>query len=147
MHGGFRDRLLLWLVAHIPTPVLVAPERVLIQVAVIVIGLTGVTVARPGSLVDLLPTWLVYEWAATLLIGGVASMAGHWRGHRRLDRMGSWLLIIGASTYAVGVLLTGGLRATTAAVIYLGIAGAAATRLLVGSAAWAKVRSGPRGRA
>lgn len=135
---------MLWLVDHLPAPVLMAPERVLIQVCVVIIGITGLTVARPGSLSELLPTWLVVEWAATLLAGGLASMVGYWRDMRRLDRMGSSLVLLGSVTYAAGVLITAGLRGMPAVVIYLGIAGAAAVRLLVGSAAWARVRAGRR---
>lgn len=128
------DRIVRRLVAAIPRPLAAAPERVLINFACICIGLSALTTARPGSLLELWPRWVVIEWAVAMAIGGSCALFGYWKGTRSVERLGYMLIGVACTIYAVGVVIVFGWQGVTTAIIYTGIAVSKLVRLLVGSA-------------
>ena len=128
------ERVIRWLVLHIPEPVLTAPERVLINFACAAIGLSGLIGARPGSLLALWPRWVVIEWAAAMFLGGLFALVGYWAGRRSMARLGYLLIGIASVVYGVAALVVFGWEALAVALIFLGVAVAKGIRLLVGSA-------------
>jgi hypothetical protein len=129
------ERVINRLVGWIPRPLAEAPERVIVNFACILIGISALTAARPGSLLELWPRWVAYEWAVAMLIGGTCALAGHWKSARSVERLGYMLLGAACTIYGVGVIVVFGLQGVTTGIIYLGLSLSKLTRLLVGSAA------------
>lgn len=129
-----RGRVVHWLVRHIPEPLMAAPERVLINFACLLIGISGLIAVRPGSLLALWPRWVAYEWAAAMLVGGACALFGYWTGRISVARLGYLLICFASLTYGVAVLVVFGKQGAATGVIFLGIAVAKALRLLLGSA-------------
>lgn len=100
-----------------------------------IIGISGLTAVRPGSLLALWPWWIAYEWAAAMLVGGGCALVGYWKGSRSTERLGYMLIGAAATVYAVGVVIVFGWQGVTSAVLFVGIALSKLVRLLVGSAA------------
>lgn len=145
------ERLVDWLLAHLPQRVAAAPERILLNTAVALIGLAALvglavgTGPRPSSLLTLWPGWLSWEWAAAMLAGGSCALVGYLRGRRSTERFGYLLTLAAAALYGVSVLVVFEVHGIFSAVIYLGIACAKAIRLAVTSAARASIiRGGDR---
>jgi hypothetical protein len=129
-----RERAIRWLVRHIPEPILAAPERVLINFACLLIGLSAILAVPPGSLLATWPHWAALEWASAMMIGGGCALYGYWFGRRSAARLGYMLIGFAAFVYAVAVLLAFGRRGLGVVLIWLAIAAAKGIRLLVGSA-------------
>lgn len=117
-------------------------ERLLINFACAVIGLGGLIEppAPPSPLADW-PGWFAFEWAAAMLLGGVAALAGIIGGYRATTarareraRLAEWVgyVSIGVGGLVVGVtLLAAGGSAARSGVLFLAIAAAKALRLLL----------------
>lgn len=133
------DRLVRWTVRHIPPPIVASPEQALINFACVLIGISGLSGARPGSLLALWPRWVAYEWSAAMLIGGTCALVGYWRGKWSVARLGYLLIGVASTIYAVGVIVVLGFQGLAVAIIFLGIAFAKFVRLVVGSAARAAI--------
>ena len=131
--GHQRDRIVDWLLAHIPAPILLNPERVAIKFAVALSGLVSMLVVRPASLNALLPHWIVLIWGATWLLGGMFGLVGYWRSHRPLEMAGHRLIILGVIVYGTSVAEVAGSRAVTTVILISVIAACSATRLLIAS--------------
>lgn len=119
----------------LPEPLAAHPERVLINVAAALIGVSGMV--RHEGLSVIWPSWLIYEWSATMIIGGVAALVGIFRratGTRSVERLGVMLILFAALFFGVNVLIFGGTRLLFTGLIFLGIAAAKTIRLLVSGA-------------
>lgn len=113
---------------------LAAPERVLINFACILMGLSALLASRPGSLLALWPAWVAYEWAGAMLLGGCSALVGYWNGKRPLARLGYLLIAVASLVYGVGVMVVFGWQGVPIGATFLAIALAKGIRLLVGSA-------------
>ena len=122
-------RAVLWVVGKIPTPILANPERVLLYVACVFVGLAALW-PPPGSLMDQWPDWAQYEWSVTMVLGGVCSLATQWNDSRFLERFGAAAVGLAASIYAWSLALQSGLPRTFTIAIFVSMAIAAVIRYL-----------------
>ena len=137
-----RERLIRWLAVALPEPVAAAPERVLINLLCVLVGVSVVVSGGHGS--PLWPRHVGLAWAATMIFGGIAALVGYWAGvaavrpwSTSLARVGYFALLLATAIYGVRLLWAVELTWQTAvyAAIFLGIAAAKAVRLLVSTAA------------
>ena len=141
MFRGPRSKaeLVRWAATLLPEPMAVAPERVLINGACVLIGLASLLQQQPGSLHAIWPQGAVVSWSVLMLAGGLSALLGYWNyPHRNwsrpVERLGYLCLLIATSVYGVGVLVVFGWQGAFAGAIYLSIAASKAIRLLVTSA-------------
>jgi hypothetical protein len=128
----------------LPLKLAVAPERVLINSACVLIGVAALAVVKPGSLLALWPAWVAYAWPATMAFGGAAALIGYWNNPRRrwansLERTGYLAILLASVVYGVGLIVVFGWQGIFSALLFFCIAFAKAVRLLVSSAARANV--------
>lgn len=118
----------------LPLPLAEAPERVLVNLACVLIGIAGFT-SRPGSLLDRWPGWVAYEWAGLMVVGGTMALVGYWTDRLTVERTG--YIAIGAccTFYGIGLLVVFGFDGVYSAILYFAIACSKGIRLLVTSAA------------
>lgn len=127
-----RDRAVDWLIAHIPAPLLVNPERVAVAGAIALIGATTLVFVRPASLSALLPHWVIYLWGVTWLLGGLFALVGNWRCWRAVEMAGHRLIILGAVVYGLAVAVAAGLTGFVSILLIAIVVGLpSAIRLLV----------------
>lgn len=136
------ERFIRWLSTVLPEPIAAAPERVLINFSVVLIGVAALLSGRPGSLLELWPWWVAVEWALVMVAGGAAALVGYWKRQSSrwelwgsLERVGYLAILLAAVLYGVGVIVVFGWQGAFSGAIYLGIAFAKAVRLVVSSAA------------
>jgi CHASE2 domain-containing sensor protein len=122
-----------WLMRHLPRTIAVHSERVIINGAVALIGLAVLVGNHDGALNRLWP-FPLYEWAVTMLVGGVAVLIGMFRDKRSIERLGLILVAVGSLFYAGLLLYAFGSSAIFTAIIFVAIAAAKTIRLVVGSA-------------
>jgi len=132
-----RDRLVLWLAAHVPSRVLAEPERFLVAVAVLLIGADAI-LPPPAQVFLTAPPLFNLEFGGVFLAGGLATLAGLWNHRVWLERLGQALTVVGCATYVFAGALYAGVDEAPPVLIYAGIAGAYAVRLL--STAVARIR-------
>lgn len=128
-----------WLANLVPEPVAAAPERVLINVVCVLVGL-AVLISRNSSL---WPQPVARAWAAAMICGGLAVIVGYWNSYRdqsrrwagSLERVGYLAILLAGLAYGVQVIVAYGWRGLPVGAVFLGIAAAKAIRLLVSSAA------------
>jgi len=144
------ERIALWLSARIPQPLLAAPERVLINVACVLIGAAALVAERPGSLLQVWPWWVAAEWAVIMASGGLAVLVGYWMRQSSqwalwvsLERVGYLAILLAAALYGVGVIVVFGWSGFFSGAIYLGIAAAKLIRLITSTAARAHLLQEP----
>lgn len=144
-----RDRWVQWLATALPEPIAKAPERVLINVCVALIGVAALISERPGSLLALWPWWIAVEWAIVMVAGGVCALTGYWKRQTSrwevwgsLERVGYLAILLASGLYGVGVFVVFGWQGAFSGAIYLGITCAKAVRLVVSSAARTQILAG-----
>lgn len=139
------ERLALRALRFVPRAVADAPERVLINAACVLIGLSGVfTPTQPHTLMATWPHWFAVEWSAGMIVGGVAALVGVSSRQWPLERLGVVLIGICAFVCTISLLLLFWPRGIFTALIFLGIAVAKAVRFIVSSAARAQILRNPR---
>jgi hypothetical protein len=123
-------------IRFIPESYALAPERALVNIACVLIGLSVLFVSHHSSesLVARWPFWLVLEWGIGMILGGLAAMIGITRADSPMTRTGQLLIALCCAFYAVDLVLTFGLRAVLTSVIFLSISGAKLIRICVSSA-------------
>jgi phosphoglycerol transferase MdoB-like AlkP superfamily enzyme len=129
-----RAHLSAWLVRHLPEALAAAPERVLLNLSFILIGLSVFAGSRSRALDWLYPTPL-YEWACIMIIGGVATLVGMFSRKRSVERLGVFLLLVGCAVYGVLILAALGESGIFSGSIFLALSVAKAIRMFVSSAA------------
>jgi hypothetical membrane protein len=134
-----RERLIRCLATVLPQKIAEAPERVLINFACVLIGVSALITQRPGSLLTVWPDGFPETWALAMLSGGVLALVGYWNNPRRrwansIERLGYLLILVASLIYGIGVLAVFGQQGLASGVIYLSIALAKSVRLLITSA-------------
>lgn len=142
----WRDRLIRGSLRRVPLWVAESPERVVINVAVSLVGCaTLASEPRRGSVWSGWPSWLQPAWSFAMVVGGLSILCGlyladRWRYALSLERSGYVLLLPACLLFGVMLLVRAswpiGLMYGS---IFLGIAAAKALRLLVTTAARAAV--------
>lgn len=127
--------------AFIPRSLASDPERMLINTACVLIGLS-VLLINPtpgGSVMAHWPHWFRTEWALSMAGGGMAALIGLPTKHWALERLGVLLIAMSSVVYAFGLFTIFWPRGVFTALIFLGIAGAKTVRFIVSSAARARL--------
>jgi hypothetical protein len=123
------------------------PERVFIGVLALVLG-CGSLLGLTPSIHTALPAWIALEWGITLFLGGAAKTVGLGIGNanpaamsphreelgRSLERLGSWLVVVGSFTYVGAVIQVVGQAGFATIATYTLLAVANLARLLSSSA-------------
>lgn len=113
----FAQRAALRLAKHVPEPLLAYPERVVVNLAAIIMGIAALWPPR-GGVADLWPDWFAYEWSAAMVIAGLAALHGTWTGYRPSERLGAGLFAVGAAVFAVTAAVYFGFSATATATLF-----------------------------
>lgn len=127
------------LAGHLPEPLLAAPERVLVNLAVVLIGASSL-VPPPGSVIEAMPMFLRINFAFLYIIGGVCGLHGHWTDTRFTERVGALAIGLGSLVYIIESVEQRSWAATAVAVIFTAIALASAVRWLRATAFERQVR-------
>jgi hypothetical protein len=135
-----------FLVRHLPLFVVREPERVLVAVSAILIGITVFwPPSRSATLQQIYPDWVILEWGVTLLTGGFMKLIGLWMSShvlfgktkayelraRLAERAGASLICFGAATYGITLIIVSGWSAIGPALIFLCLAAANGIRFIV----------------
>lgn len=126
-----------WLLGWLPGKVAEAPERVMLNVGIAAIGLSGLLGLligegpRPTSLLVLWPPWLSYEWSAAMVLGGCCALYGYLRQARSVERLGYLAACAATALYGVSAVIVLGYGGVFPAFLYLGIAASKVIRLAV----------------
>lgn len=121
--GRGHHRWVIWVASKIPQRLLAAPDRVLINFALLLIGFQAFSMQRVGTPLGDWPNWLRVEWAIGMTLAGMLTLYGHWVRQRIPERVGNGLAIIGCLLYSAQILLDfHGQRGTVSAVIFIFIA-------------------------
>lgn len=145
MRSTRAGRVAVWLVGVLPARVrstyLANPERGLVSLACILIGVQGLLSViipheenNPTPLQDW-PVWLHYEWAIAMMVGGSLALLAQWTGSRPAVRFSAGTLCIECWLYAGQVLADLGTRGAITATIFFALGAAKAARVLLSLAA------------
>jgi hypothetical protein len=134
------ERIILWLAAHSPRFLLEQPERVLINVACLLVGVLTVVPPPPTNVLASFPDLGRTVLGCVMIIGASISVYGSVFYNRQADRFGA--LALGMSSLFLGSLLIGtvGLRGMITGTIFMAIFVAKAFRFLRATAAQIRVR-------
>lgn len=129
------DRLGMKLLYRLPEVLLGAPERVFLALSMVLIGIGIVIAEVTGRLpISSLNTLVIFELAASFMVGGVCSLYGMHAKKRSIERLGLASTAFAAFSYAAVLAVLYGWSAITSILIFLALAGAKVLRLLVSHA-------------
>lgn len=132
-------------VLRLPGPLIRDTERVMLNAATGVVGVTSLLALRePGTIARVLVVPLLVMWSATLIAGSLCVLVGMFKGYRTVERAGLMLSGIGCLTYASTLFSVGGPRAQIVGVLFLLIAATKGIRLLTSTAGGAIAAAGGR---
>lgn len=141
-----RDRLVLWLAARIPAPLLAEPERFFLATACLLIGVDAALAHTGGRVLGRDTPLIAVEFGVCFIAGGMLTLAGLWRHRVWVERAGQALTALGCAIFLFGVIFFVGLSATAPTLVYVGIAVAYGLRLLNTAAARVRLYGGIRDR-
>jgi len=119
-------------VCRAPGPLVQDPERLFLNFLFLLFGLLAL-IYRPGSIRQLWPMWVQYEWAAVMCIGGALSLYGLWK-HTPIYRIGHVLSGFACLVYGIAILVVFGGHGVGTGIIFLGMGLMKVWRLVVDSA-------------
>jgi hypothetical protein len=114
-------------------PLIENPERVILNFAFVVIGLSSLLVRKPGSLIDAWQ-WVGPVWSLAMIMGGGSVLLGLWLWKRSIERLGYLLLLPCLLIFAISSFFVFGFSAMTVGTIFFACAVSKAVRLLFTSA-------------
>jgi hypothetical protein len=117
------------LAVRLPERLLASPERVLLNVACVLIGISGL-IPPEGSAVASWAPFILLNWAGVMIMGGGLSLHGTLTDSRISERVGSLAVWIGGWFYAASLCVDRGTAGTIPALIFFFLGTAAALRLL-----------------
>ncbi|WP_030526597.1 hypothetical protein [Phycicoccus jejuensis] len=139
------QRFALAVTTRLPGPLVLNPERIMLNVAMIVVGITSLlALGEPGTIARVLSVPLLIMWSVTLLAGGTLVLFGMLRAHRTVERGGLMLVGLGCLTYAATLFGSPGARAQIVGGLFLAIALVQLVRLLASTAGGAIASRGRR---
>lgn len=131
-----KNRIPMLILRYTPEVFMAAPERVFLKFAGVCIGVgLLLTINDPNSTLAEFPDWAIAELGLTFILGGVAALVGIVRKSRSLEQFGLAATAFASIMYAFGLVVLYGTTRYPSVVIFLGLAAASVTRLIVSSAA------------
>lgn len=122
------------LVRRLPLLFVAAPERIVLNAALMLVGVAGICSHPPGSVLDAWPTWVLVAWCMCLIAGGASVLVGMIQGKTSVERMGYVLIAPACLIYAISVVGVRGISGLPVMLIFLGMTAAKVIRLLISSA-------------
>ena len=121
------------LVRALPTPLVLAPERVVLNFGCLLIGLAALL--RPPRVLEwFLPHWGTVSWALLMAFGGLAVLVGMFRDRITVERLG--YVMLGPACLGVGIIVASlGWGGIASALIFISFGLVKALRLIISSAA------------
>lgn len=114
---------------YVPEPLLAQPERVFINLAAILLGVSALW-PPPGSVADHWPSWFRLEWALAMVVGGAAALHGTWTGYPLTERLGAGLFACAALAFGSQAWLSFGWAGTGTTMIFVALASAKCLRIM-----------------
>lgn len=131
----FRSSRALRLVRKLPVVIVNSPERVVLNAAFALIGLSAFLAANTGnSVVSNWPTWILFAFAMGMVGGGVSVLVGMFRGLTSVERLGYVLVAPACLLYGITAFAARGFAGFPTFLIFLGAAAAKLIRLVISSA-------------
>lgn len=134
-----KQRLTQRLAGLLPLPLAAAPERVGINFVCLLAGCAVVLSREPSRL---WPESVANAWGVTMIVGGAAAIVGYWRSSTAprawsisLERVGYLAILIAALPYGIRMIWVFGWPGLPIGLIFIGIGGMKAIRLLMSTAA------------
>ncbi len=121
------------LIRRLPLHMVATPERVILNVAFILVGVAGIFPPR-GNVLEAMSTSILIIWATGMIFGGSAILFGLFRNRRPMERVGYLLVSISCGLYATYTLIERGLVGLPIALVFYGIALVKLLRLIISSA-------------
>lgn len=130
----FKSSLALRMVRKLPVVFVNSPERVVLNFAFILIGVSGFFANRPGSVMSEWPTWVLAAWGLSMSVGGASVLLGMFRNLTSVERLGYVLVAPACAIYGVTTLVTRGAIGGPLALIFLGLALSKVIRMVISTA-------------
>jgi CHASE2 domain-containing sensor protein len=134
MKWTYPERLAPRILRFIPRIVMETPERVLLNTACALIGVS-VLVGTRSPVLDRLWPFPLYEWAILMLVGGGSVLVGMFTRKLSMERLGMILVLVACLFYGTLLLVIFGWPGLLTAVIFYSISVAKAIRLYTSSKA------------
>jgi hypothetical protein len=115
VRNGFTVRLM----RRLPEPVATNPERILINLGCVLIGLSAFVGQRSPAL-DRLWLFPPCEWSVAMITGGLAVLIGMARVKVALERVGYMLILPACLLYGVGMIVGFGWRGVIYGLVFIG---------------------------
>lgn len=134
------ERIILWLAGRFPHWLMEQPERILLNAACLIIGVSTMLPPPPGNVLSTFPESGRMALGLILMAGAGVSLYGTARVNRAADRFGA--LALGGASLFLAVLLFGtvGLRAMLIGIIFLAIFMAKSVRFIRSTAVRIRIR-------
>lgn len=132
------ERFAIWIADHLPRFVLENPERVLINVACSLIGLSAFF-HQTGSVPTGWPPWLQYSWGGVMIAGSAISVYGARTLNRAADRFGALVVATACFFYGYNIVGQYGNGRLITGLIFFGITVAKLVRFVRSAAVQARV--------
>lgn len=129
-----RSSRALRLVRRLPIVIVNAPERVILNAAFVLVGLSSFAADTGNSIVSSWPDWVMYAFALSMIGGGVSVLVGMFRGLTSVERLGYVLVAPACLLYGITALIVRGFPGLPGFLIFLGVAAAKLIRLVISSA-------------
>lgn len=131
---AFRSSYALRLVRKLPVVFVNAPERVVLNLIFVLIGLTSFVADQPGSIISRWPQWVVLAWGMSMSVGGASVLLGMFRNLTSVERLGYVLVAPACIIYAVSALWLRGLSGVPVFLIFIGLAASKMVRMIISTA-------------
>lgn len=122
------------LVRKLPVVIVNAPERVVLNAAFVLVGLSAFVTDTGDAAVSAWPVWVLIAWSGCMIAGGLSVLVGMFRGRTSTERLGYVLVAPACLIYGVSVLWVRGPASIPVFLIFLGLAFAKLIRLVISSA-------------
>jgi hypothetical protein len=133
------------LAEKLPEPLLAAPERVALNLAMILIGISFMW-PPPGSAVDSLPDLVARGLASLFVLGGALSLHSMWTDVRYTERAGALALALACFVYAGVIIDFRGITGLATILLFIFVALSKVVRWIRSTAFEQTVRNRQQGR-
>lgn len=130
-----QSSLSLRVVRKLPLVIVHSPERVVLNLAFILIGFSGIFADEAGTILATWPAWVLAAWGLGMVSGGASVLWGMFRHLTSVERLGYVLVTPACLVYAFSALWTRGASGLPVFLIFLGLACAKIIRMIISSAA------------
>lgn len=121
-------------VRWLPLHLVATPERVILNVAFLFVGLAAIISQDPTSVLARLPAWMLLSFSVGMGAGGFLVLYGLFRRKRSAERLGYLMVLFACCIYAPTVVAVRGWAGVPIGIVFVGFAIMKVIRLLISSA-------------